>query len=110
MQNQLPAREARVGESWSSAGSSPLLAPKITINKGPAVDAAGAGATAGEDRRKENARSSMDLMDRSSDSNLEEGQTWLVMEYCNKGCLQVGLGRLGQVGLGRLVSSDKVPD
>ena len=24
----------------------------------------------------------------SSSSSTDEGQTWLVMEYCNKGCLQ----------------------
>jgi hypothetical protein len=102
MQGQLPAREARVGESWSSGQSSPLVAPKITVNRGQGVKAAAAGG-----RREDNNRvsfdsnissasnclseASMDLMEGASDSRLEEGQTWLVMEYCNKGCLQVGM-------------------
>ena len=38
-----------------------------------------------------------DEFEESGSSSIFEGQTWLVMEYMDKGCLQVGAGHRGGV-------------
>jgi len=90
-QQQQQQQQPFSAQAASAGGSSTAAAPTAATAAAAAADAlAAAGAVVGSDE-------SSDEEDDSSESDLAaqvvEGQTWLIFEFCDKGCLQVrGMG------------------